>query len=465
MKKLFYFIIISFFYSAINAQCFTSVSCGEGHTAALKSNGTIWTWGWDGWNQMGNSTGLDELSPIVLTTAAGWQKTVCGKYNTFVIKTNGTLWGVGNNTFGALGINSVASSSPTFVQVGTATNWKQIAPSSFFTIALRTDGTLWAWGQNNEYQMGDGSCCANRLSPGQIGTATDWKMAGASGSSTGMAIKNNGTLWGWGNNNSTGLLGPSTLSGRPTPTQLGTATDWATMSLGWLHILALKTNSTLWSWGGGGQGQTGDNLSPAYFRDTPMQIGTSTWLKVAAGFQSSYGIKSDGTLWAWGLNDAGQLGDGTTVNRMQPIQIGTDNDWAEVAGGYQHAVAIKTNGALWAWGSNIYGQLGNGTTTATIVPTAIPVAGCALGVDGFEKEEFVLAPNPAKNMVNIVFTATSSDTALEIYDLTGRLIANYASQEPKGEWNLSLDNFAAGIYVVVLKEQGQIILQKKLIKE
>jgi len=101
-------------------------------------------------------------------------------------------------------------------------------------------------------------------------------------------------MWGWGSN-STGILGPSNLSSRQYPTQLNTDTDWATLSVGAGHVLALKTNGTLWSMGNGGLGENGDTLPPNYFRDTPVQIGTSTWLKVAAGFRSSYGIKTDGT--------------------------------------------------------------------------------------------------------------------------------------------------------------------------
>ena len=311
--------------------------------------------------------------------------------------------------------------------------------------------------------MGDGSCCSNRLSPGQIGTATNWKMVGASGSGTGMAIKNNGTLWGWGNNNITGLLGPSNLSGRPTPTQIGTDTNWATMSFGWLHILALKTNGTLWSWGGGGVGENGDTLPPTYFRDSPVQIGTSTWLKVAAGFRSSYGIKSDGTLWAWGENTYGQLGDGTTVNRMQPVQIGTDNDWVEVVGGRTHAMAIKTNGALWAWGLNDYGQFGNGTTTATLVPTAIAVAGCTLGVAGFEKEVFVLAPNPAREEVTLTYGNIAIDSSVSLYDLSGRELGVFELQGTTGTLVLSTQNYPSGVYIVVVYNKEGVLAQKKLI--
>ncbi|WP_293892502.1 RCC1 domain-containing protein [Flavobacterium sp.] len=324
-KTILYTILALVGVCTMKAQCLTKLDSGNYFNYGLKPNGTLWNWGSGAaFGQLGDGMEADHHVPTQLTTATNWQSFTCGTYYVLAIKANGTLWAAGDNSTGQLGIGSSAIYSNTLIQVGTATNWKQVGTGDFFNIAVKTDGTLWGWGQNHQSQMGDGSCCADRLSPGQIGTATNWKMAAAAGAGTGMAIKTNGTLWGWGNNNISGLLGPSTLSGVQTPTQIGTDTDWETMSLGIAYILALKTDGSLWSWGGGGYGENGDTLPPTYFRDAPVHIGTFTWLKVAAGFRSSYGIRSDGTLWAWGLNDAGQLGDGTTTNRMQPVQIGTN---------------------------------------------------------------------------------------------------------------------------------------------
>ena len=132
------------------------------------------------------------------------------------LKTNGTLWATGDNYAGQLGINSTATSSSVFVQVGTATDWSQIACGDYFTIGLKTNGTLWSWGQNNTYQLGDGTCCFDRLSPAQVGSATDWAFIAVTKGATGLAIKTNGTLWGWGLNN-TGLVGQSDVQSRQFP--------------------------------------------------------------------------------------------------------------------------------------------------------------------------------------------------------------------------------------------------------
>ncbi|WP_293892500.1 T9SS type A sorting domain-containing protein [Flavobacterium sp.] len=156
----------------------------------------------------------------------------------------------------------------------------------------------------------------------------------------------------------------------------------------------------------------------------------------------------------------------TGCNRYKSVQIGTDTDWAEVAGGFQHAVAIKFNGALWVWGSNDYGQLGNGTTTATIVPTAIPVAGCTLGEETFEQEPFTLYPNPAQNEINIRYQGQQVVTGLVIYDLTGRAV--YKTTPVAGntlQATLPVGMLQSGTYIVSLQANDKTIVAKRFVKE
>ncbi|MDI9258553.1 RCC1 domain-containing protein, partial [Flavobacterium sedimenticola] len=348
----------------INAQCFTNIKSGYYFNQSVKANGTLWGWGTSAFGQMGNGSEADFYNPIQISPLTDWQDVFPGPSNTFALKNNGTIWCSGNNSTGQLGIGSTTSYINTFIQMGTDTNWSQVSASNNFTIALKTNGTLWGWGQNDSYQMGNGTCCSNRLSPGQIGPDTDWVQIEACGIRTALALKSNGTLWGWGGN-STGLVGPSNVGSRQYPTQLRPETDWATISAGQGHALALKTNGTLWGWGAGNYGQAGDTFPTIYFRDTPVQVGTNTnWMYIGTGYYTSYGIQSDGTLWGWGRNDTGQVGDGTTTNRTQPVQIGTDTDWIRVTGGVNHGIAQKANGAIYTWGSNDFGQLGNGGTTA-----------------------------------------------------------------------------------------------------
>lgn len=145
---------------------------------------------------------------------------------------------------------------------------------------------------------------------------------------------------------------------------------WVKISAGSGHTAGIKADGTLWVWGINTFGQLGDGTLVK--KNTPKQVGTaSNWLEVTAGYDQTFAIKTDGTLWAWGQNEYWQLGDGTTTNRLVPTQIGTDTDWVKVAVGFNHGVAKKSNGTLWAWGANFSGELGDGTFVSRTTPTQI----------------------------------------------------------------------------------------------
>ena len=466
MKKkiiIFVFIAVS---NIIQSQCYTNITAGGGHVLGKKSNNNYFIWGYGGFGQLGNTTAFDEYQPIPLPSTFTWLKLSCGSINTFGVKTDGTLWGTGSNLYGSLGVGSMINNVNVFTQIGSANNWKEITPSENFTVALKTDNTIWGWGQNDGYQMGNGTCCNNQLSPILISAETDWKQIEGSDSRSVFAIKNNGTLWCWGSNLSS-MLGGTQLFERMFPTQHNPDTDWKEMSAGYDHMLILKTNNTLWAWGNGEYGSCGDTLPVDWARFVPIQIGTSTWKTVSAGNRTSFGIKTDGTLWAWGYNNAGQLGNGNTVDQRLPVQIGTANNWATISAGQQHIMAQKTDGSLWAWGNNDAGQLGNGTTTNELVPTLIPVTGCTLGNDefGLETSKFSIAPNPSKEEVTIKYSSLSTAPTIEIVSILGKIVGNYNAKTTSGEWNVDTSSLPSGIYIVVMKENNSVVSQKKLVVE
>lgn len=438
------------------SQCFGNLSVGGAHVTTIKPNGTLWGWGYAEYGQLGN-TSWNEPLPIQLGTATDWETVVSGAANTFVIKNNGTLWGSGDNLYGGLGIGSTAINSSSFQQIGTASNWSKIATAHFFTIALKTDGTIWGWGLNDYFQV-IGGTVANQLVPIQIGTATDWVDIETTSSRTSFAIKSNGTLWAWGAN-AGHMLGPSSISSLSTPTQLNTATDWAKLAAGAAHILTLKTNGTLWVWGDNTYGQLGNNTTNTSV--TPVQIGTDTWVHISAGTHTSSGIKSDGTLWSWGLNDNGQLGHGTTTNISIPTQIGTATNWVTVdTNQYNFTVATKTDGSVWAWGDNYFGEFGNGTTVGSTVPVLISSI-CVLDTpDIAAPKQITLYPNPTKDLVTIEVQNTGT---YELYALNSMLLKKGSLEA--GANSIDLSDIASGCYFIKIIDQNGNVGVEKVIKE
>jgi alpha-tubulin suppressor-like RCC1 family protein len=248
-----------------------------------------------------------------------WQNVTVGHSHSLAIKTNGTLCSWGDNFVGQLGDDTyIDKNSP--VQIGANNNWQNLTAGSFHSLAIKTDGTLWAWGENSEGQVGDNTN-VNKKSPVQIGIDNNWQNL-AAGRSHSLAIKANGTLWAWGEN-SGGQVGDSTNVNKKSPVQIGIDNNWQILAAGIKHSLAIKSDGTLWSWGDNQSGQLGDGtVGLNNGKTSPIQIGIdNNWQDVAAGDIHSLALKTDGTLWSWGGNYSGQLGDGTNVRRTSPIEI------------------------------------------------------------------------------------------------------------------------------------------------
>ncbi len=223
--------------------------------------------------------------------------------------------------------------------------------------------------------------------------------------------------------------------------------------------------------GGGEYGQTGDNFPSSYYRDTPTQVGTDTWSKVFAGWKVSFGIKPDGTLWAWGLNDVGQLGIGNTTNQFTPVQVGTDTDWVDVvsggAGNDQFTIATKSDGTVWAWGDNQVGQYGNGTVGNPVyVPTLMTGLCATLSATEFQQENvFTMYPNPAKDVVTLQYDLAVTNATVAIFDVTGRLIHEGALNSVTGTNELNVSAYPAGVYLVLVKQGAEVVSSSKLVVE
>ena len=334
------------------------------------SEGGMWLWGQGGAGQRGDNTSTSIRSSPVQTVAGGtnWKNASSGFLHSAGIKTDGTLWTWGYNAHGSLGDNTVTSKSSPVQTVAFGTNWKQVGCGTEHTAAIKSDGTLWICGYNLYGQIGDNST-TNRSSPVQTVSSTyNWKQVNCGAYHT-AAIKTDGTLWSWGYN-LYGVLGDSSTTNRSSPVQtMSGDTTWKQVSCGDYFTVAIKTDGTLWGWGFNGNGQLGDSTTTNYSSPVQTITVTSDWKLANAGTSHTGAIKTDGTLWLWGANASGQLGTNNLTGTSSPIQTITyANNWKDVRCGNALTVALKTDGTLWNWGSNNLGQLGDSTTAAKSSP-------------------------------------------------------------------------------------------------
>jgi len=417
---------------------------GNQYFYGIKKDGSLWVCGLNTGGQLGTGN-LINYSSLVQTTIAdkNWLSIAAGTNATVAYRNNvafmtvtpspeptmtptptpyptstipplerKALWGVGLNSFGQMGNNNIVSrSTPTQINID---NYTILPNGSVTTGYVKSDGTLWAWGQNQTYGMvGDGTVI-NRSSPIQIGTENTWSMV-AYGSST-AAVKTDGTLWAWGKNLA-GSLGLSNVVSMSSPVQVGSDTDWAYCATQIFSgsngaMFAIKKDGTMWACGQGSNGQLGAGnvnsysslvqclpsnvvyktvytgnlctfaidadgylystglntsgllgLGDAVNRNTFTKIGTSNAWTDFNGY-SPIALKGDGTLWTWGANASGQLGDGTVVNQSSPIQIGTDKTWIKIASTGSSCAAMTNTGQIWVWGAGGSGQLGQNSTVS-----------------------------------------------------------------------------------------------------
>ena len=317
---------------------------------AITNTGQLWSWGSNGLGgityfggPLGLGDNVERSSPVQVGTLTDWAFVTGGGNSvaqvTAAVKTNGTLWTWGFQGYGGLGQGSTASkNSP--VQVGALTNWKTTSVGGYFCAAVKTDGTLWVWGRNNNGQLGLGDT-TNRSSPVQVGTDTNWKTVNCAAQNSIMqGVKTNGTLWGWGDNTN-GTLGTGNTTSYSSPVQIGSLTTWSNVwngtggfGSGFNTALAIKSDGTAWVWGEGISGGLGLGNTTSY--SSPKQLGAlTTWTgaKVLMGQNSAMVIKSDGTLWTWGRNNYGQLGLGNTTNLSSPVQVGSLTTWQTLQSG------------------------------------------------------------------------------------------------------------------------------------
>lgn len=351
----------------------TTISAGVAYSMVIKADGSLWAWGANGAGQLGDGTRVKKLTPVKIMEEVASVSTA--RFSSMVIKYDGSLWAWGNNKYVHLGDGTETDRlTPVKIMDGVA----KVSTGESHTLAVKKDGSLWAWGLNEDGQLGDGTL-EDRLSPVKI-------MDGVADVSTGlgysMAIKTDGSLWTWGENDN-GQLGDGTTENRLKPVKV--MERIVSISAGDMHSAAIDADGSLWAWGSNSFGQIGDtngNVKDNQLgypdQKTPLKIMDEV-NSVSAGWGHTMAIKADGSLWAWGLNYFGELGNDrqgdesvfayaeagnaegiTAINYLiQPTPIKVMDGFEAVSAGSTHTLALKADGTLWAWGSNNSGELGN----------------------------------------------------------------------------------------------------------
>ena len=336
------------------------------------TGGELWTCGraTDGGLGVGNTTYYS--SPVQVGSQTDWKTGWMGDNASAFIKTTGKLYTWGEAGYGQNGRGDTTdTSSPT--QVGSLTDWHHCGGGQHFWNAVKTDGTMWACGRNVSGALGDNST-TGRSSPVQIGSDTDWVRVSPSVYRHAAAIKSDGSLWTWGQGNY-GVGGHGDSTSRSSPVQVGALKDWNWVACGKAATAAIKQDGTLWWWGRGNEGDSPLGNTTSY--SSPVQVGSLTdWKYImmrgtTAVVNGGGAIKTDGTLWGWGDNTTGDIGDGTTTTRNSPVQIGSLTNWSTLSGGLSMPFAVKTDGTMWSWGSAAGGAQMHGDVVNRSSPTQI----------------------------------------------------------------------------------------------
>lgn len=329
----------------------------------------LYSWGTNSYGQLGQNNVTTLSSPVQIGALTDWGEAFIGDTAGIATRENGTIWSWGQNNSGSLGLSLVASpaalkSSPT--QIGALTDWydtglSQLSAGQFWMTAVKSNGSIWAWGNSSAQQIVSSGYA--RSSPIQLGASGWLKVATKNGAQHAVAIATDGTMWSWGYG-SGGRLGNNTATTRAFAGQIGALTTWQECSVGSTGSAAIKNDNTLWVWGLNSGGRLGTSTSYTVSVSSPVQVGALTdWAQISLTTATSVAVKTDGTLWAWGANSYGILGQswpffGLFAYRSSPIQVGSLTNWSSVVAGVNNMLAIKTDGTLWGWGRNNNGVLG-----------------------------------------------------------------------------------------------------------
>lgn len=471
-----------------------SVTAGDATTYGIRSDGSLWSWGWNEKGQSGNGVSERTATPTLADGNRVWKKTVGGKAYGFFLAEDGSLWAAGTATNGVQGTNDGVDHK-VLTRIGTDNDWADMACSRFWgysAFAIKTNGTLWSWGENSAGQLGIGNTQAQTL-PVQVGTDTDWKQV-AAGVSSVLALKTDGSLWGWGLNMNGELFG---YEGRQSsPVRLGSETDWEKVLVIEFRAYAVKKDGTLWAWGDNSRNLLGFN-TPTEEESTsegnPVEVVTEPQITkptqvtavegevlAVSGCENTLSVATgtDGIIekvWMFGSNADGALGDGKGLgNGNKDIPFATvpvnpslksSLKFTTMSSGQSYTMMLTDDGDIWGWGCNRGGQLGDETPNDQL-QVAYKLKPIVINCPQDEVSS-VGSLKDGKVDVAVSFDgqvlALQSDgllTSGRIYDMNGAAVMILAASETS--WNVA--TLSQGVYVAEFMIDGAPVTYKFAVK-
>ncbi|RAX16739.1 cutinase family protein [Pseudarthrobacter sp. AG30] len=364
------------------------ITADSGSAYALKEDGTVWSWGYNDEGQLGIGTTDPSAVPVQVTGLTNVIN-VSADNSVYAVRSDGTVWSWGGtNTFGQLGNGTPFIGSFVPAQIKGLTGVRSIAVGRFgYSIcALKTDGTVWCWGHNDHGQLGNGANVDSPAPVQVVGLTGVESITAGNGSVD--ALKADGTVWSWGQNDH-GQLGNGGTTDSASPVQVAGLAGVQSITAGDGSAYAITADRTLWSWGINTVGQLGnggtiDSAVPVQVAALSGVQNVVVELSPDPGNYSAYALKTDGTVWSWGANNVGQLGNGNSINSALPVQVTGLAGVRSVSAAAWSVHALKADGTVWSWGYNNHGQLGNGTTTDSVVTTGSAVPVQAIGLTGVQ---------------------------------------------------------------------------------
>ncbi|HRO41448.1 MAG TPA: T9SS type A sorting domain-containing protein [Flavipsychrobacter sp.] len=450
------------------------IAAGGWHSVVICNDSTVKAFGENATGQLGDGTTTDKNTPVSVSGLTGIIAVSAGgdqlEAHSMALKNDGIVWTWGSNLYGALGNSSTTNTTAPVQAIGLS-NVIAISAGGWHSAALKSDGTVWTWGWNADGQLGDGTTVDKTVAT-QVSGLTGI-VSIAAGTYHILALKNDGTVWAWGDNLS-GQIGDGSTTDRTSPVQVSGLTGIIKIAAGRFFSLAVKSDGTVWTWGENLYGQLGNGTTTD--SPVPVQVSglTGATPTVATGAFHVIVEKNDNTIWAWGRNTYGNLGDNTVTHRSAPVLVSGTSSVAGIAAGTNFSLLYKDNGTFWGCGRNTSGQLGDGTNLQQNIfsqsANVCPIITTNITTPENSQIEAAVFPNPAadgKFSVRLSGTATSSSEGkLEVYDLLGRkqFEKSLSAKSMNSTFIINLFNQPTGVYLMRISINEQHFTQR-LIKK